>query len=100
MWTLLLILLAALAVLNFLDVISTVAALKKPGVYEANIFVAWLQKVLGKNWWVIKPVGFALIAIIALSYGPQAPVIIATSLMVLGYIYVVQSNLKLAGWIT
>jgi len=56
------VLITILIALQIADVLSTQAALSRPGVFEANPLMAWCQIHLGAVWWLPK-VGLAVLLV-------------------------------------
>jgi hypothetical protein len=84
-------LLLALAVF---DAISTTQAIKR-GAHEANIFMAWLMRVLPKGWVYVR-IGFALAVIGAAAYSPYPGSIMLLVAACALWAYAVKNNFDIA----
>jgi|FreactTroBogLake_1042271.scaffolds.fasta_scaffold16886_3 hypothetical protein len=96
MKTALIILLAALVALNFLDYVSTTLVISKGRGTEANPIMQFFMKILGKYWWVSKVIIVLPIALTMLFYVPADEATIGAAVLDAMFAYVVVSNYKIA----
>lgn len=90
------IILTFLAILQIADVLSTNAALRRPGIYEANSVMAWIQARLGRAWWVGKlAIAGAGIAVLwAASKHDETLATVAAAIAAVVYLRIVWQNLR------